>query len=356
VNTSVALAEESIFRDVVGQEEAVQFLRAAATAPVHAYLLVGPRGSGKKALARAFAAAILSAPLASDAKERAIDLVLQGKHPDVMEFEREGAFIRADDARAIIDRMSKSAMEGGRKVAILDEFHLVRDAAPMMLKTIEEPSAQSFFIVLADEVTESLVTIASRCVRVNVGAISSDIIEQRLIEEGVAASLAHEAASAAEGDLSRARLLVRDPRLSVRRAAWRAVPDQLEGRLGAAVELADNLLATIDDAMAPLLETQKEEIEQFDAESSVVGKRATGRKEIIDRHKREVRRYRTDELRFGLTELARRYREEMIDGPDPKTAIAAIEAISSVLATFTRNPNDRMQLVALFARLGRREH
>lgn len=356
MNSQLAVADESIFRDVVGQEEAVQFFRAAAAAPVHAYLIVGPRGSGKKSLARAFAGAIMSAPLPSEDQARTIDLVLQAKHPDVLEFEREGAFIRADDARAIIDRMSKSAMEGGRKVAILDEFHLVRDAAPMMLKTIEEPSSQSFFIVLADEITESLVTIASRCVQVDVGAISSEVIEQRLIVEGVPAELAKEAASAAEGDLARARLLVRDPRLSVRRAAWRAVPDQLDGRLGTAVELVDNLLATIDDAMAPLVEAQNEEIEQFDAESAVVGKRATGRKEIIDRHKREVRRYRTDELRFGLTELARRYRQEMVDGPDPQTAIAAIEAISAVLATFTRNPNDRMQLVALFARLGRREH
>ena len=49
------------FDVVVGQDRAVAAMRAAAEAPVHAYLLVGPRGSGKRDLARAFAAALLSA-------------------------------------------------------------------------------------------------------------------------------------------------------------------------------------------------------------------------------------------------------------------------------------------------------
>ena len=48
------------WREVVGQERAVARLRAASARPVHAYLLVGPAGSGKRSLARAFAAQLLA--------------------------------------------------------------------------------------------------------------------------------------------------------------------------------------------------------------------------------------------------------------------------------------------------------
>ena len=79
-----------LFTEVIGQDRAVAQLRAAAVSPVHAYLFVGPPGSGRRAAARAFAAALL-APPGAGRDDRAVRLALEGHHPDVLEVEREGA-------------------------------------------------------------------------------------------------------------------------------------------------------------------------------------------------------------------------------------------------------------------------
>ena len=59
-HNSVATVEFDPWDDVIGQSSAVEFLRRAAADPVHAYLLVGPAGGGKRAAARAFAADVLA--------------------------------------------------------------------------------------------------------------------------------------------------------------------------------------------------------------------------------------------------------------------------------------------------------
>ena len=58
-------------------------------------------------------------------------------------------------------------------------------------------------------------------------------------------------------------------------------------------------------------------------------------------------------MRAGLTELARRYRDQLATAARPNAPIAAIEAISGLAEELVRNPNERLQLVALFVRLGR---
>ena len=69
---------------IVGQDKAVALLRRAAERPVHAYLLVGPRGSGIEEAARCFAAQLV----VPDGDERSWDLILRGVHPDVVEIDR----------------------------------------------------------------------------------------------------------------------------------------------------------------------------------------------------------------------------------------------------------------------------
>jgi len=112
---------------VVGQDRAVAAMRAAAEAPVHAYLLVGPRGSGKRDLARAFAAALLSASSTGADRDRHIHLALAEQHPDLVIVERVGASITAEQARSVRDQSRRHAVEVGRKVLVLDELHLVQE-------------------------------------------------------------------------------------------------------------------------------------------------------------------------------------------------------------------------------------
>ena len=87
---------------VPGQDHAVAQLQArAATRPVHAYLLVGPRGSGVEEAARCFAASLIT----GDDDERSWDLVLRGVHPDVVEIDPPATQIRIEDAQAVVDEV-----------------------------------------------------------------------------------------------------------------------------------------------------------------------------------------------------------------------------------------------------------
>ena len=338
---------------IVGQDGPVAQLRAASTAPVHAYLLVGPRGSGKRALAAAFAAELLAeGSLGADA-ERHRRLAVAEQHPDLVITERVGAAISADQTAAIIERASRSPVEGARKVLVLDEFHLIQPGNPAkLLKVIEEPPAGTFFVVLAEHVPNELVTIASRCVRIDLGPVPESAIVERLVAEGVPPDAARDVASAASGDLARARLLATDPRLALRRDAWASVPDQLDGTGSMAARLVDEVFAMIDDAAAPLRDRQAQEAADLEERVAQLGERGSGRKTLEERHKRELRRQRVDELRFGLLVLARRFRDEMAVSARPGPSVEALEAIQATSEGLVRNPNEQLQFQALFLRLG----
>src|SRR5690606_27115460 len=116
--------------------------------------------------ARAFAALLLAG--ADDPTQRDVDLVLRGEHPDVKEIVRSGPAISFDQAREIVRTASLAPSEGDRKVMILEEFHLLRpEGAALLLKTIEEPPASTTFLILADFIPHDLITISSRCARID---------------------------------------------------------------------------------------------------------------------------------------------------------------------------------------------
>jgi DNA polymerase-3 subunit delta' len=332
--------------DVVGQDRVVDQLRRSVATPVHAYLLVGPPGSGKRQVALAFAAALLSDDLAGADAERAVELALAQRHPDLVVVEREGAFIRVEQADAIIAEASRSAIEGRRKVLVLDEFHLVRDVGPKLLKTIEEPPEGVVFVVLAEEIPTELVTIASRCLRLDLGPVPTAAIIERLVREGLPEDAAAAAADAADGDLRRARVLATDPQVATRHAWWHDVPDKLDGSGSRAVKLVDELLGLVDQAAEPMKERQVVELAALEEHVEKYGERGAGRRQLDERHRRELRRHRTDELHFGLAVLARRYRDAAVADPRPEFP-AAVDRIQATSEGLVRNPNERLQLTAL---------
>ncbi len=342
---------------VVGQEPAVELLRSAAAGdPVHAWLFVGPHGSGKRAAARAFAGDLLAAEheAAGDhqAAERARSLAALEQHPDLIVVEREGASILAAAADDIIRRASRSAVEGRRKVLVLDEFHLVApNVGPKLLKTVEEPPAGTFFVVLADVLPPELITVASRCVRVDFAPLTVPVIAARLVAEGIDPARADEAAGFAGGDLERARLLATDDRLALRLAGWRELPRRLDGTGATAARAVDDLRAAIDDAETPLKARQDTEVEELNARVERYGQRGSGASTLSERHKRESRRLRADELRMGFGSLAATYRDELVAAADPTDALAAIDAVHQAAIDITRNPNEELLLLALALRL-----
>jgi DNA polymerase-3 subunit delta' len=340
----VSNAIGSIWDAVVGQQIAVDRLARAAVAPVHAYLFVGPAGSTKRKAARAFAALLLGS---DDPTQRTADLALRGEHPDVHEVARVGASITFAQAREIVRLASLAPIEGDRKVMILDEFHLLSpEGAAILLKTIEEPPPSTTFLILADFVPHDLITISSRCARIEFRTISPADIEQRLLAEGVDSAAAREAAASAGGSVERARVLASDPDLAERRRAFAAVPHRLDGAGSTVMQIVDDLVARIEAAATPLAERQAAEVAELDERIARYGERGSGRKTLEDRHKRELRRHRTDELLAGLTVMAGSYRDALVDGAggDPAQVAAGVTRIHAAMEAFERNPNEALLL------------
>jgi DNA polymerase III subunit delta' len=340
-----------VWASVVGQLDAVRMLRGASHQPVHAYLLVGPRGAGALSMARAFAAAVLCTNGDGCASCRNCRLVLDGAHPDVRLIQRAGASISAEQADEVVRLASLSPVESNRQVLILDEFHLVRpDAAAKLLKTIEEPNASTMFVVLADQVTSDLVTIASRCVRVPIVPLTIGVIAAALVASGVAPDVAVRAAGHAHGDLERARLLAVDPLMQARLDAFRAVPERLNGTGAVVAQIVDEIVALVDGSGTAVAAAHEREVTALEERIAASGERGSGRKQLEERHKREVRRHRTDELRSGLLAIAGEYRERLVVGGSSRD-VAAIERLGTTMEMLDRNPNEVLMLQALLLEL-----
>lgn len=339
---------------IVGHDRALSQLAAAAHAPVHAYLLVGPAGTGKRQTALAFSAALVCAN-GGCGQCRDCRLAVAGEHPDVKVVERVGAAISKDQAAEIVRVSALAPVEGHRKVLVLDEFHLLTaEAAARLLKTIEEPPPSTVFVVIADDTPPELITIASRCVRIDFGSLSADTIAQTLEHEGVAHDVARQVAEAANGNLDRARLLAADPGAAHRRERFAAVPTLLDGSGAVVAGLVGELLGLIAEAAAPLTARQEAEIAELDERVKLAGERGSGRKQLEDRHKREQRRHRIDELIAGLAAIAGTYRDRLVAGATPEDAgrfHSAVYDIHHLIEHLERNPNETLQLHSLFLRL-----
>lgn len=342
---------DDVWADVVGQPRAVAALQAAAAQPVHAYLFVGPPGSGKRSAAVAFAGVLLAADAQARGGdvERALTLARAESHPDLAIFEPQGASLLVDDATQITTAASRSPVEGARKVLVLTEFEKVAQAGPALLKTIEEPQASTVFVILAEEVPPELIAIASRAVRVDFGPVPETAVADRLREEGASEDIARAVATASAGDLRRARLLATDESLNARRDAWASIPHRVDGTGATAIRLVEEIEGHIDAAQSALDAGQATEIAELEERIEAYGQRGSGQKDLEARHKREVRRHRTAEIRFGLATMAAEYRDHLRSGGDPSPALAALHAIQAAAEALIRNPNERLLLQALIA-------
>jgi DNA polymerase-3 subunit delta' len=339
---------------VVGQERAVALLKASVPTPVHAYMFVGPPGTGKREAAIAFAAALVcpnggcgDCPSCRDA--------LSERHADLVVVERRGPYITMDQAREVVALAARSPRAGRYQVLILVDLHLVEDRAPVLLKTIEEPADTTVIIVLAESIPVELVTIASRCVQVDFEPLSQGAIARVLEREGIGAEAAAAAADAASGRLDRARLLARDESAGDRLALWRSVPSRLDGTGATVSALASELLAVTAEPVEVVKARQAQEWSELAELAERSGDRVVpGRQLIEERHRREQRRVRADEMRAGLAVLASTYRGRLGDPLTTSQIAAQMKAIATIdeaIERLQRNVGETLLLQWLLCRL-----
>ena len=139
--------------DVVGQDQVTKPLENALKSNKvgHAYLFIGPRGTGKTSVARIFAHAV-----------NGFDYTLEDDYVDIIEI--DGASNRGiDNIRELREKVAIAPTVGKYKVYIIDEVHmLTKEAFNALLKTLEEPPEHAIFIMATTDAYKVPVTITSR--------------------------------------------------------------------------------------------------------------------------------------------------------------------------------------------------
>jgi DNA polymerase III subunit delta' len=192
-------------------------LRTAASLS-HAYLFHGPSGTGKRSIARAFAAALLSdgPRQAEQARER----IARGTHPDMTWVTPSGAaeMLVADIEEPVVAGATRTPFESSRRVFVIEAVDTMNDqAANRMLKTLEEPPGFVHLLLLTDRRENVLATIASRCQPVRFDPLPPQRIAERLGE--IDAERAQACARLALGDARLAARLASDQGEALRASA-----------------------------------------------------------------------------------------------------------------------------------------
>jgi DNA polymerase III subunit delta' len=339
--------------------------------PSHAYLFHGPGGSGKAAVARAFAAALLSDGARDPDSARA--RVEHGVHPDLTWVTPSGAaeMLVGDIDEPVVAAATRTPFEATRRVFVIARADTMNDqAANRMLKTLEEPAAFVHLVLLTDRPGEILPTIASRCQHVRFDAPAEDEIVARL--HGIEPLTARACARLSLGDAGRAAGLAFGDGPALRAGAEAYARGTLHGELAARpwIEVLTRAKALGDQAQAEAEERTTAELEYLPGRD-----RRRAEREGSEAARRAARRARAGAIEQALTLVGLWYRDvaavadgapEVVHAVDRLEGLRAdaggrdvhrlrdaVELVDEARAMLIVNPTEELLLEALAYRLAR---
>jgi len=321
-----------LWSGLIGQEESVSTLVAAVRdaqaitrgepgpAMSHAWLITGPPGSGRSLAATTFAAALVCSD-SGCGECQACRTAEHGGHPDVHVEIPEGSEMLLQHVSPLISMAAQAPMSAMWRVIVIEDADRLNDhAANHLLKSLEEPTPHTVWILCAPSVEDVLPTIASRTRHVGLRTPrNEDIARMLVLAHGVDETIALFAARAAQGHIGRARALAIDPATRERRQQYLRAPmglRDLSSCVVAAGEVFDAASA-VAGARADQLDAQ--ELEFMKARYYAEGvtrlsgalKRAHDReaKELAQEQKRRRKRLVTDEADRALVDLIGLFRD-----------------------------------------------
>ncbi len=269
--------------------------------PSHAYLFYGPRGTGKRAVARSFAAALLADELhdAQSVEER----IARGAHPDLTWVHPSGAaeMLVSDIEEPVVAAATRTPFESARRVFVIESVETMNDqAANRMLKTLEEPAEFVHLVLLSDRREDVLATIASRCQLVRFDPLPPERIAQSI--EGVEPDVAQACARLALGDGELAARLASQQGSALRASAEHFIRALFAGHSGERPWL--EMLQAAKTAGAQAGETSEQRLAE-NLELVPKKERKKVEREALEARKRGERRARTQalDLQLRLAEL-----------------------------------------------------
>ncbi|MDF1487687.1 DNA polymerase III subunit delta' [Tessaracoccus sp. HF-7] len=375
-----------VFSELIGQDRVVATLRRAVAggshAMTHAWLFVGPPGSGRSNAARAFAAA-LQCDRGGCGQCEACRTTVSGAHPDVTLVRTEQLSIGVDEVRAMVGRAGVAPV--GRRyqiVVVEDADRMTERAADALLKALEEPSPRTVWLLCAPTPDDVIVTIRSRCRLARLVTPSAEAVAELLVRrDGVDPERAEQAARIAQGHVGRARALARSDDANSRRRDILSVPPRLRTLtdcLEAAGRQVDAAAAEATEITAPLDAKETAALQ----EALGMGGRGTkprnaqaALRELEDQQKLRLKRLQRDALDRVLTELTSYFRdvlavqtgagaplinadfaeeiERLAEQSTPEHTVRAIDALLEARTALEGNVAPLLALEAMFIAVSR---
>ncbi|MGH8873647.1 MAG: ATP-binding protein [Acidimicrobiia bacterium] len=350
-----------VIEGIIGHEGALRTLGAEVDRPANSYLFVGASGIGKATVARRLAAALLC-PTMGDHEEACSSCrrVGNGNHPDLTVVEPEARqALGVAEARATVAQAVLAPMEAARKVFLFEEAGNMTDqAANALLKTLEEPTATTVFLLCAESEEDLPATVGSRCRTIHFGRVEEEVIVDGLLRRGVGREQAGGAARIAGGRPGLALDLVRRAEVADYRRAWLSVPLEASARPGDVFRLAEQMMAAVEPLLIGIRDRHATEEDG-----------SGGSRTARERQERELKRKSQALLVAGLEIVASWYADAASvqhGGParnsdvpvasltsvSPRAAVRKAGRVLDAITELQAGQRPTLVLASLFAELG----